>query len=215
MKTLSSPAFLAFLAFLLSMGSIGTLVWLKKGDLWPKEPLKEERFTSVEFDPDASSWSAAETHSMDSLYKELKALRKSLLIQEEELQERERILDAGKRELARETQALARRQNELKDKIQAYVADFERVSESEEKNLKKLSATFVNLSPAGAVELIKQYDKDKKLDQAVKILEFLKPDEIAVIFDEMMKEDDDESTKLVQTITERLRVIHREPVAEN
>lgn len=180
----------------------------------PEQP-EGPRFTSVEFDPDASSYSAAETHSMDQVYKELNALRQSLLIQEEELQERERILDAGIRELASETKALARRKNELKDKIQAYVADFERVSESEEKNLKKLSETFLKLSPAGAVELIKQYQQEGKLDQVVKMLEFLKPDEIAVIFDEMMKNEDDEGTKLVQTITERLRLIYREPVLEN
>ena len=58
---------------------------------------------------------------------------------------------------------------------------------------------------------INQYDKDNNLEQIVKVLEYMKPGEIAPIFDEMMKEDDDESTKLVETIAERLRILSREP----
>ena len=213
MKTLSSPAFLAFLAFLLSIGSIGTLVWLKKDALWPAKVLVKPRFTSVEFDPDASSYSPAETHAMDQLYKELDAAREAFLKKEDELREREQILESARSAIDDANADLARRQKKLQEDIQGYISSFEKVSESESKNLKKLAATVVELSPRGAVALIKQYDADKKLDQFVKVLEYLKPGEIAPIFDEMMKEDDDASTKLVETITERLRTLFREPTA--
>lgn len=177
------------------------------------EVLKNPRFTSPDFDSNESSWSPAEIHSMNQLYKELEALSEELDEQEKKMREREEILENAKRDLDRDDPDLERRQKELKQRIQDYVADFERVSASEEKNLKKLSSTFVELSPAGAVALIKQYEKDGQLDKVIKILEFLKPGEIAPIFDEMMKEDDDESTKLVETITGRLRVIHHEPIS--
>ncbi len=213
MKLLSSPAFLAILAFLLSIGSISSLVFLKKDELWPAKRVEAPRFPSVEFDPDASSYSPAETHAMDQLYKELDAAREAILKKEDELRDRERILDSARNDLERAKSDLNDRQRQLEDEIVGYMASFEKVSESEEKNLKKLAATLVELSAAGSVELIKQYDKDQKVDQIVKVLEYLKPGEIAPIFDEMMKDDDDASTKLVETITERLRTLYREPTA--
>ena len=50
----------------------------------PEEP-EAPRFATVEFDPEASSYSAAEAHSMNQLKKEMEALRKDLLKQEEKL----------------------------------------------------------------------------------------------------------------------------------
>ncbi len=213
MKLLSSPAFLAVLAFLLSIGTLTTLVILKKDELWPAKPVDAQRFTSVEFDPDASSYSPAETHAMNQLYKELEAAREGILKKEDELRGRERILDSARNDLKRANDDLVVKQRQLEEEIVGYMASFEKVSESEEKNLKKLASTLVELSPKGCVALIKQYDKDKKLDQIVKVLEHLKPGEIAPIFDEIIKDDDDDSTKLVETITERLRTVYREPTA--
>ena len=150
---------------------------------------------------------------MNQLYKELESARESILKKEGELRDRERILDSARNDLKRANEGLVVRQRELEQKIVGYMASFEKVSESEEKNLKKLAATLVAMDAKGCVTLIKQYDKDKKIDQVVKVLEYLKAEEIAPIFDEMMKDDDDESTELVQTITERLRTVYREPTA--
>ena len=94
MKLLSSPAFLAVLAFLLSIGTLTTLVIFKKDELWPAKQADAQRFPSVEFDPDASSYSPAETHAMNQLYKELEAAREGILKKEDELRDRERILDS-------------------------------------------------------------------------------------------------------------------------
>lgn len=211
MKLLSSPAFLAMLAFLLSMASIGGLIFMYYEELWPPKQAEVTRFPSVDFDKDSSSYSARETHSMDALYKELNLFRNQLLEREKELSERERIIESEARKLETDTAQLEKRQLQLKEELKGYIESFEQVSASEEKTLKKLAATIVELSPKGAVELIKQYDKDKNLEQIVKVLEHMKPGEIAPIFDEMMKDDNDESTKLVETIAERLRILSREP----
>ena len=215
MKVLSSPAVLAAMAFVISVGTIGGFAFLKWDELFPPKKVDTPRFPTLVFDPDASSYSPAETHAMDQLSKELEAARDAILKKENELNERERILDSAARDLVNGNANLERRQKELETKITGYMAGFEEVSASEEKNLKKLAQTIVELSPKGAVTLIKQYDKDNKIDQIVKMLEYLKPGEIAPIFDEMMKEDDDASTKLVENITERLRLLFRNPTAGN
>ena len=215
MKVLSSPAVLAAVAFIISVSTIVGFAFWKWDALFPPKKLETPRFPSLVFDPDASSYSPAETHAMDQLSKELEAARHAILEKESELNERERILDSAARDLAKGTEDLVRRQKELETKITGYMAGFEKVSASEEKNLKKIAQTIVELPPKGAVSLIKQYDKDNNIDQIVKMLEYLKPGEIAPIFDEMMKEDDDASTKLVGDITERLRLLFRDPTASN
>lgn len=213
MKLLSSPAFLAILAFILSIGSIGTLVFLKKDELWPPKHVEPPRFPILKFDADVGSFSPQETHAMNELYKELELARIAILKKEKEFGERERLLEAAASDLDHRDAEFERMRDKLEKEIIGYAKSSQKVTESEEKNIKKLAATIVELDPKSSVALIKQYEKDNKIDKIVQVLEYMKPGEIAPIFDEMIQEDDDASTKLVEDIAERLRTLYREPVA--
>lgn len=212
MKLLSSPSFLATLAFILSIGSIGTLVFLKKDELWPKKQAEAPRFPVLEFDDDVSSFSSQETHAMNELYKELQLAREAIEEKEKSFADRKRLLNVLHADLDAREKKLVHMQQKFKDALAAHAQSSRKVNEDEEKQIKKQASTFVAQDPKSVVKLIKQYEKDNNLDRIVQVLEYMKPDEIAPIFDEMIQEDDDASTKLVEDIAERLRTLHREPV---
>ena len=54
---------------------------------------------------------------------------------------------------------------------------------------RKLSRSFASLSPSGAAELIKQYNRDNKLDDATSMLRHLPPNELNPILAELKKGD--------------------------
>ena len=82
------PSILVLFAVLLSVISAGAMLWLIMTTYYFKPQIKAE-FTSLEFDADDTSYSPAETHSMNQLSKELAALKERLLEREKELDARE------------------------------------------------------------------------------------------------------------------------------
>lgn len=84
-----SPVILVFLAVFLSVGSAGFMVVLNYDELFKPKPEIKAEFSSVEFDADDTSYSPAETHSMNQLSKELAALKQKLLDKENDLDSRE------------------------------------------------------------------------------------------------------------------------------
>ena len=84
-----SPIIIVVLAVLLSVGSAGFMVVSNYDALFKPKPEIKAEFTSVEFDADDTSYSPAETHSMNQLSKELAALKQKLLDREKELDSRE------------------------------------------------------------------------------------------------------------------------------
>ena len=73
-----SPIIIVVLAVLLSVGSAGFMVVSNYDALFKPKPEIKAEFTSVEFDADDTSYSPAETHSMNQLSKELAALKQKL-----------------------------------------------------------------------------------------------------------------------------------------
>ena len=53
------PIILVVLTVILSVGSAGLMVFLNRKDLFEKAPVKEAKFTSIEFDADDTSYSPA------------------------------------------------------------------------------------------------------------------------------------------------------------
>ena len=68
-----SPNLIVLLAVIMSVGSAGAMLWLNYDALFKPKPEIEAEFTSVEFDADDTSYSPAETHSINQLSKELTA----------------------------------------------------------------------------------------------------------------------------------------------
>ena len=83
-----NPNIIYLLAVVLSGVSAMVMFYLNKDILKPP-PIEKAEFTSIEFDADDTSYSPAETHSMNQLSKELSALKEKLLDREKELDARE------------------------------------------------------------------------------------------------------------------------------
>ncbi len=70
-----SASVIVLLAVLMSVASAGLMLFLHFDDLFKLAPVVKAEFTSVEFDADDTSYSPAETHSMNQLSKELSLLK--------------------------------------------------------------------------------------------------------------------------------------------
>ena len=72
-----SSSLIVLLAVVMSVTSAGLMLFLNFDDLFKPAPVVKAEFTSVEFDADDTSYSPAETHSMNQLSKELLLLKES------------------------------------------------------------------------------------------------------------------------------------------
>ena len=70
-----SPSLIVIIAVILSVASAGVMLTLNYDALFKRKPIIKAEFTSVEFDADDTSYSPAETHSMNQLSKELASLK--------------------------------------------------------------------------------------------------------------------------------------------
>lgn len=137
---------------------------------------------------------------IDQLVDELKKERASLADRQKQLEELAARVQAEKAELSALTQTVQQLQFEF-DKTLV------RVNEEEKANLKKLSKVYASMTPEGAVSVLKQLD-----DPAiVKILAFLKEEEVAPILENFARSGETEA-KRVALLAERLRLaIFRKP----
>ena len=116
-----SPTLIVVVAVVLSVASAGVMLTLNYKDLFEEKPEIKAEFTSVEFDADDTSYSPAETHSMNQLSKELAALKERLI-------ERENELDARESAIGMDLESLEKQKNELKqirENLEDRLADFE------------------------------------------------------------------------------------------
>ena len=85
-------------------------------------PQIKAEFTSVEFDADDTSYSPAETHSMNQLSKELGFLKETLLAREKELDARESALSMDVESLEGQKRELNRIREDLSNKLSEFEA---------------------------------------------------------------------------------------------
>ena len=116
-----SASVIVILAVLLSVSSAGLMLFLNYDDLFKPAPIVKAEFTSVEFDADDTSYSPAETHSMNQLSKELSLLKDKLLEREKDLDSRESALSMDLESLEKQKRELNRIQDDLSTKL----AEFE------------------------------------------------------------------------------------------
>ena len=143
-----SPIIIVLLAVVLSVGSAGFMVVLNYDALFKPKPEIKAEFTSIEFDADDTSYSPAETHSMNQLSKELAALKEKLL-------ERENELDSRESAIAMDLEALEKQKkemNQIQEDLSSRLADFEArqgqdLSEEKLKEYKDTSKRWVEMGP--------------------------------------------------------------------
>lgn len=116
------------------------------------------------------------TIEIENLSNELKEERGRLKKQAELLDQRAARLAAEEKEFAK----LRADVETLRRQIAEHITE---ISADEAKNIRTLAATYSNLTPRGAVAILKEMDDST----AVKILSLMKPDIVGPIFEEMSR----------------------------
>jgi hypothetical protein len=172
--------------------------------LYPPKPEVVAEFTSVEFDIDDTSYSPAETHSMNQLSKELVALKEKLL-------ERESELDARESALAMDLEALEKQRKELeqiRSDLSGRLADFQaehgqEIGEAKLKEYKETSKRWVEMGPDVASVEIQNWRQKRRFEEALTIFEMLKAEERAAIIAFMLNSDEDALIELADALAMR------------
>lgn len=201
-----SPIIIVLLAVVLSVASAGLMVVLNYDAMFKPKPEIKAEFTSVEFDADDTSYSPAETHSMNQLSKELAALKEKLL-------ERENELDSRESAIAMDLEALEKQKkemNQIQEDLSARLADFEArqgqdLSEEKLKEYKDTSKRWVEMGPEVASVEIQNWRQKRRFEEALSIFELLKSEDKAPIISFMLNSNDDSLIELADALAMRDR----------
>lgn len=201
-----SPIIIVLFAVLLSVGSAGLMVVLNYDALFKPKPEIKAEFTSVEFDADDTSYSPAETHSMNQLSKELAALKHRLLDREKELDSRESAITMDLEALEKQKKEM----NQIQDDLSARLADFEAsqgqdLSEEKLKEYKDTSKRWVEMGPEIASMEIQNWRQKRRFEEALSIFELLKAEDKAPIIAFMLNSDEDSLIELADALAMRDR----------
>ncbi len=138
------------------------------------------------------------TIEIDGLSSELKEERARLRQQAEALNQRAARLASEQQELAKVRHDIEAMRTEINRKVIEITAD-------EMKNLRALSQTYSNLTPKGAVAILREMDDTT----VVKILSLMKSDAVGPIFEEMARTQgpDGPLARRAAALSEKLRLM--------
>ncbi len=201
-----SASLIVLLAVLLSVASAGLVLFLNFDDLFKPPPVVKAEFTSVEFDADDTSYSPAETHSMNQLSKELSMLKDKLLDREKELDARESALTMDLESLDKQKREL----NRIREDLSARLSEFEArkgkdLSEEKLKEYKDTAKRWVEMGPEVASMEIQNWRQKRMFEEALSIFELLKAEDKAPIIAFMLNSDQDELIELADALAMRDR----------
>jgi flagellar motility protein MotE (MotC chaperone) len=138
------------------------------------------------------------TIEIENLSNELKEERGRMKKQAESLDLRSARLTAEEKEFAKLRADVEALRKQIADKVIEITAD-------ESKNIRSLAQTYTNLTPRGAVAILREMDDST----AVKILSLMKPDVVGGIFEEMSRSagTDVSLAKRAALLSEKLRLM--------
>ncbi len=138
------------------------------------------------------------TIEIENLSNELKEERARLKKQSEQMGQREARLAAEEKEFTKIRADVEAVRKQVSDRVLEISAD-------EAKNLKTLATTYSNLTPRGAVAILKEMDDVT----VVKILALMKTDIVSPIFEEMSKPNGSDSAlaKRAAQLSEKIRMM--------
>ena len=178
-----SPTLIVVMAVVLFVVSAAVMLTLNYKDLFEEKPVIKADFTSVEFDADDTSYSPAETHSMNQLSKELAALKERLIERENELDARESAIEMDLESLQKQKGELKEIRQNLEDRL----ADFEAkqgqdYSEEKMSEYKDTAKRWVEMGPEVASIEIQNWRQKRRFEEALTIFELLKAEDKAPNF---------------------------------
>jgi len=201
-----SPSLIVVAAVILSVASAGIMLTLNYDALFKPKPIIKAEFTSVEFDADDTSYSPAETHSMNQLSKELAALKERLIERENELDARESAISMDLESLEKQKREL----NQIREDLEDRLADFEAkqgqdLSEEKLKEYKDTAKRWVEMGPEVAAVEIQNWRQKRRFEEALGIFETLKAEDKAPIIAFMLNSDQDDLIELADALAMRDR----------
>ncbi len=201
-----SPSLIVVIAVVLSAASAGVILTLNYDALFKRKPIIKAEFTSVEFDADDTSYSPAETHSMNQLSKELAALKERLIERENELDARESAISMDMESLEKQKGEL----NQIREDLEDRLADFEAsqgqdLSEEKLAEYKDTAKRWVEMGPEVSSVEIQNWRQKRLFEQALTIFELLKAEDKAPIIAFMLNSDDDTMIELADALAMRDR----------
>jgi hypothetical protein len=201
-----SSSLIVLLAVVMSVTSAGLMLFLNFDDLFKPVPVVKAEFTSVEFDADDTSYSPAETHSMNQLSKELSLLKEKLLESEKDLDARESALAMDLEQLERQKRELNRIQDDLSSKLAEFEARKGKdLSEEKLKEYKDTAKRWVEMGPEVASVEIQNWRQKRRFEEALSIFEMLKAEDKAPIIAFMLNSDEDDLIELADALAMRDR----------
>ena len=200
------PTLIVLIAVLLSVGSASAMLWLNYDAIFKKKPDIPAEFTSIEFDADDTSYSPAETHSMNQLSKELASLKQKLLEKEIELDARESAIEMDLESIEKQKKEMDRINQNLSDRL----ADFESkqgqdLSEEKLKQYKETAKRWVEMGPEISSMEIQNWRQKRRFEEALTIFEQLKAEDKAPIIAFMLNSDEDSLIELADALAMRDR----------
>ena len=201
-----SPTIVPLIAVLLSVSSAVVMLVLNYESLFKPLPQIKAEFTSVEFDADDTSYSPAETHSMNQLSKELGFLKETLLAREKELDARESALSMDVESLEVQKRELNRIREDLSNKLSEFEArQGKDLSEEKLKEYKDTAKRWVEMGPEVAAVEIQNWRQKRRFEEALGIFETLKAEDKAPIIAFMLNSDQDDLIELADALAMRDR----------
>ncbi len=198
-KILQSPWTVSLLAMLLYAGS--TLYFWQSPNLPRRVAVQALDHSTTAAQPivdHGPSWDFTNPE-VDQLVKELRQERAAMAERAKQLDELSERLKVEQAELQNATQAVHQLQRDFDLSIV-------RVKEDETVNLKRLAKVYSAMEPDGATLILKELDEIT----VVKVLSFMKEDQIAALLTSLARSGGEES-KRVAAISERLRLIQARP----
>lgn len=192
---LQHPITVAGFSLLLSVGLGVGMTWRPLSALLAKAKVVVPAAETVEMK--ARGWDFW-TIEIENLSNELKAERVHLKKQAELLDQRSARLASEEKEFEKLRADVEAMRKQIADRVIEIAVD-------EAKNLRSLSQTYSNLSPRGAVAILREMDDAT----AVKILSLMKPDVIGPIFEEMSRPAGTDTTlaRRAAMLSEKLRLM--------
>ena len=199
------PNLIIIVAMVLSGISAMVVFFLNKDILKPN-PVEKAEFTSVEFDADDTSYSPAETHSMNQLSKELTALKEKLLDREKELDARESAITLEMDSLEKQKDELSKIREDLASKLEEFESKRNQdPSEDKLKEYKDTAKRWIEMGPEIASIEIQNWRQKRRFEEALSIFETLKPEDKAPIIAFMYNSDEDSLIDLADALSMRDR----------
>jgi len=194
-KVLTNPSLVAVLGVVSGL-AVG-LGWFWRAANVLVEHAIQALPVAVEVEGKSQGWDFW-TIEIDGLSSELKEERARLRAQAETLNQRAARLASEQQELAKVRRDIENMRAEINRKVIEITAD-------EMKNLRSLAQTYSNLTPRGAVAILREMDDTT----AVKILSLMKSDTVGPIFEEMAKTTgpDGPLARRAATLSEKLRLM--------